>query len=328
MASTGGPWGRPDIAGFTRACSTVIPFDGRNWSEFKFHFMLLCRSFALGGFLEDPAPWGNGFAFPANEPALISEYIQYSTAVYLGMLMSCTEMVKFKIKPFADGHYPAAETWKFLHKEYASEENLGQNDLIDQMQKLKLKPGQGDAYIAEKLRLRDKLYAVNYPVTRVSFNDYLVQGLPEEWHSFKTGLRSQIRTITEETMMAYIRDEDVHMQQHSNPDRMYAATAPPHRRVSTVHSSTSAAPERETLHCTFCNKTGHTAAKCWNKPPYYCPKCKTQGHTLSDCPDKGKKKSTLEELPSTGGGYSAKKDKKRRGKPKGDDQSLLMLDST
>ena len=95
--------------------------------------------------------------------------------------MTFTEMVKFKIKPFADGYYPAIETWKFLHKEYASEENLGQNDLIDHMQKLKLKPSQRDAYIAEKLRLRDKPYAVNYTVTRVSFNDYLVQF--RHWHS-------------------------------------------------------------------------------------------------------------------------------------------------
>ena len=114
------------------------------------------------------------------------------------MLMSCTKMVKFKIKPFADGHYPATETWKFLHKEYAFEENLGQTDLLDQMLKLKLKPRQGDAYITEKLRLRNKLYAIKYPVTRVNFNDYLVQGLPEEWHSFKISLRSHIRTITKE----------------------------------------------------------------------------------------------------------------------------------
>ena len=56
------------------------------------------------------------------------------------MHISCTEMVKLKIKPFDDGHFPAAETWKFLHKVYASEENLRQNDLVDQMQKLKLIP--------------------------------------------------------------------------------------------------------------------------------------------------------------------------------------------
>ena len=78
-----------------------------------------------------------------------------------------------------------------------------------------------------------------------------------------------MRTITEETLMAYIRDEDAHMHQHSNPDRMYATTTPSHKRVSTVQSSTSAAPERETLHCTFCYKLSHAAAKCWNKPPYY-----------------------------------------------------------
>jgi hypothetical protein len=47
-------------------------------------------------------------------------------------------------------------------------------------------PGQYEAYVAEKLRLRDQLYAINYPVTGMSFNEYLVQGLPDEWDVFKT----------------------------------------------------------------------------------------------------------------------------------------------
>ena len=129
--------------------------------------------------------------------------------------------------------------------------------------------------------------------------------------------------------LQYIKDEDGHMQQRSNLDKMHATSAPPHRRVSTVESSTSrATPKRETVHCTFCNKMGHTAGKCWNKPPYYCPKRKTQGHTLSGCLEKGKKKSNPGEFTSQGERHSAKKDKKKKGKTKGDDQSLLMLDST
>ena len=98
------------------------------------------------------------------------------------------------------------------------------------------------------------------------------------------------------------------MQQHWNPNWMYTTNDPPHNRVSTVQSSTSnAAPKRETLHCTFWNKTGHNAGKCWNKPPYHCLKCKTQGHTLSDCLVKGKKKSTQEESTSQGEGNPAEK---------------------
>ena len=57
-------------------------------------------------------------------------------------------MVRFKIKPLADGYYPVVETWKFLHTEYASEENIGHNDMIYQMQKLKLVPRKRDAYVA------------------------------------------------------------------------------------------------------------------------------------------------------------------------------------
>ena len=324
--SNGGPWGKPDVAGFSRSCNSLVPFDGRNWSEYKFHFMILCRSFALQGFLEDPAPWGNGYAFPVNEPALISEYIQYSTAVYYGILTSSTEVIRYKIKPFADGYYPAAETWKFLHKEYASEENLGQNDLMHQMQTLKMVPGQGEAYLAQKLRLRDQLYAINYPVTRISFNDFLVQGLPDKWETFKTIMRGQIRHISEEQMIAYIRDEDRHAEQKTNSDRMYAATSHPKgtMRMAQTSQYQRAEADRETLHCTHCNKQGHTAAKCWNKPPFYCPRCKAQGHTLQNCSQKGKQSTEPEAQSSEGEGKKAKKNRKK-GKKKGEEQSLLML---
>ena len=62
----------------------------------------------------------------------------------------------------------------FLAKQYAAEENLGQNEMIHQMTRLRMIPGEADEYISEKLRLRDLLFAANYPVTKISFNDFLV----------------------------------------------------------------------------------------------------------------------------------------------------------
>ena len=164
-------------------CKRLKPFDGQNWSTFKFRFTILCRSFKLQGFIEDPYPWGYGYAFPANEPDLIPDYIACATAVFTGIHDSVTEVVKYKIKPFADGYYPAAETWKFLQAEYSSDQNLGLNDLIHQMQTLRMDPGDFEAYVSKKLQLRDELYALNYPLPKLSFNEYLVQGLPEEWHT-------------------------------------------------------------------------------------------------------------------------------------------------
>ena len=78
------------------------------------------------------------------------------------------------------------------------------------MQKVKLVLGKVDAYVAQKRSLKDQLFAVNYPVTRMSFNDFLVQGLLEHWETFKTTMRGQIRQLTEEQMIASIQDEDRH----------------------------------------------------------------------------------------------------------------------
>ena len=151
-----------------------------------------------------------------------------------------------------------------------------------------MEPGKADEYIAQKMKLRDRLFAVNYPVTRISFNDYLVQGLPEEWETFKITMRGVSRKYTENEMIATIRDEDIAYRRKMESEKAYAANSPPQRRSIKGNSSNS---DRQTPHCSHCNKDGHTASKCWNKPPYYCPKCKAQGHALGDCSGKGKQKT-------------------------------------
>ena len=140
------------------------------------------------------------------------------------------------------------------------------------MTRLRMIPGEADEYISEKLRLRDLLFAANYPVTRISFNDFLVQGLPEEWDTFRTTMRTLVRSLTEDEMIANIRNEDDVQQRMNEPERVYTTREPPRGRGGTRGTNS----DRQTLHCTNCDKDGHTTARCWNKHPYYCPKCKAQ----------------------------------------------------
>ena len=81
---------------------------------------------------------------------------------------------QFKIRQFSDKYFPAAETWYFLNKEFASKENISQNDLIHQITHLAMIPEEANDYITKKMRLRYQLLAVNYHVTRISFNGYLM----------------------------------------------------------------------------------------------------------------------------------------------------------
>ena len=124
----------------------------------------------------------------------------------------------------------------------------------------------------------------------MSLNDFLVQGLLKHWETFKATMRDQIRNLTEEHMIAYNQDKDCQLQARNGSDVMYAVSAHPRRRVSAKESSTSEAnAHMETLHFTFCNKLGHNAAKCWNKPPFYCLMCKAQGRILQSCRKKRQK---------------------------------------
>jgi hypothetical protein len=277
------------VGAFLKGCDNLIPFDGRNWGRLKFEFPLLCRAFGLKGFLENPAPWGAGYAYPQNDPQLGLEYQQKSVAVNNGLYRSCTEVERYKIKQYAEGNYPGAEAWAFLAHEYASECQTTASNLLHQLQTRQLVPGQAEAYIVEKLELRDQLFAISPPVTTMSFNAYLINGIPEEWETFKTTMRGQIRSLSESDLIAYIKGEDKRLDIKSRADMVYAARAPSKGRKTKAHTQDfSKQTGKDTAHCTYCNKDGHIAAKCWNKPPFYCPRCKTQGHNLQSCPDKGK----------------------------------------
>ena len=60
----------------------------------------------------------------------------------------------------------------------------------------------------EKLELRDQLFAINQPITTMNFNTYLINGIPEEWETFKTAMRGQLRSLSESDFIAYIKEED------------------------------------------------------------------------------------------------------------------------
>ena len=158
----------------------------------------------------------------------------------------------------------------------------------------------------------------------LSFINYLIMGLTEEWETFKTTLRGTSRSpsSTEDHILATIRDEDVVQLRKTESERVYATNYHPKRK----NKGSSSGSDRQTLHCSYCDKDGHTASKCWYKPPYYCPKCKTKGHTLKDCSEKGKKSNPRGNT-SKGKGKSAKQKHKREEEDDEEEgeQSMIML---
>ena len=46
-------------------------------------------------------------------------------------------------------------------------------------------PRQADAYVAHKVQLRDQLFAVNYPVTKMTFNNSLSRDSLSTWRRSK-----------------------------------------------------------------------------------------------------------------------------------------------
>ena len=123
---------------------------------------------------------------------------------------------------------------------FTSEANMTQNELIHQISHVKMEPRKADEYIALMMKLKDGLYAVNYPINMLSFNNYLIQGQLKEWDTFKTTVRGQTRLYTEEVMIATIRHEDAKYLRNLESEVAYAAKVPPKGRNNKGGSSASA----------------------------------------------------------------------------------------
>ena len=156
--------------------------------------------------------------------------------MYEAIRLTSNSVEHSTMRQFFDKFFLAAEVWHFLCKEFTSEPNMGQSELIHQISRLKMEPGKANDYIAEKMKLRDRLFAVNYPITRISFNEYLVQSVPEEWETLKKTMRGLSTTMTEAEMIATIRDEDNVYRRSTESERAYIANAPPKRRSNKGNS--------------------------------------------------------------------------------------------
>ena len=108
------------------------------------------------------------------------------------------------------------------------------------------------------------------PVTSYHFNGYLLHGLPELWESFKSSIKLQLHTLSEDHLSNLILHED--------RDRTFK------RSTSDSYRSTSEALLAPKSSCEVCGKEGHVRAQCFFEPPYYCPRCKEKGHKPTECP--------------------------------------------
>ena len=120
---------------------------------------------------------------------MASAYMRASMVVLEAIRLTSNAVQQISVRKLSDQYFPAAELWHFLCKEFSSEANMSQNELIHEMTCLTMEPWKADEYIAQKMKLSDRLFAVNYPITKISFYDYLVHRLPEEWATFKITMR-------------------------------------------------------------------------------------------------------------------------------------------
>ena len=288
-------WGYPDIKSFQNGLeNAVCHFDGENWIDFKYDFQLLAQACGLWGFVLLPP---QGYAMP-NDAVLVHEFRRYNTTVFQGMHQRCTKSIQLDLRRFTGHDYAACHAWEFLRSKYESVNPRYHVQVQHMLQNLRMQQGKADDYIRYAKTLRDKALAAGLYIAPITFYTYLYQGLPKHWDSFRTHIKMQLHTISEEQLCLLILEEDREKSTHvEDMEGMFATKA----NISSSPSSP----------CRICGKSGHLQSKCYFNPPYYCPICKTTGHTTLSCSKRQGDSSSRKEEKSSGGD---KKKKQRKAK--------------
>ena len=260
------PWGNPDVKTFTTCLNTVDMLNGLNWLQFKFKLTILAEANGLAQFLYQPP---QGHPYPTTT-ILQQEYRRYSTAMFNGVYSRSSPSIQHELRPLVGTPTPATNAWHFLTSKYEAIDIRLQLQLQEQLLGLRLDNGKADKYLSKARELRDRMITAQLPVTSSHFNGYLLHGLPDSWESFKSSIKLQLHTLSEDHLGNLILQED--------RDRTYKRT------TSDSYRSTSEAMLATKSSCDVCGKDGHVRAQCFFEPPYYCPRCKEKGHKPTECP--------------------------------------------
>ena len=201
---------------------------------------------------------------------LQQEYRRYSTAMSNGVYSRSSPSIQHELRPLVGTPTPATNAWHFLTSKYEAIDIRLQLQLQEQLLGLRLDNGKADKYLSKARELRDRMITAQLPVTSSHFNGYLLHGLPDSWESFKSSIKLQLHTLSEDHLGNLILQED--------RDRTYKRT------TSDSYRSTSEAMLATKSSCDVCGKDGHVRAQCFFEPPYYCPRCKEKGHKPTECP--------------------------------------------
>lgn len=284
------------ISLLSNICNLIsIRLDSTNFVVWKFQLTALLKAHKLFGFVDgtQPCPDSNMPSSTSTDPPPQSSNSSYDD--WIAKDQALMTVINATLSPealaYVVGSTSSKQVWDLVAKLYCSNSRSNVVNLKSDLQSISKKSDESiDAYIKRIKEIKDKLANVSTAVNEEDLIIYALNGLPSEFNTFRTSMRTRSQPVTFEELHDLLRSEESALAKQSSKredllnrpndlldssqsQSLYSCASTDFNRNSVpghAHqlSRGSAAPLNHTSSCQICSRRGHIAIDCFNRMNY------------------------------------------------------------
>lgn len=284
-------------------CNLIsMKLDSTNFVLWKFQLTSILKAHKLFGFIDgtNPCPPRTSLSSTSTVPPQLNPLYEDWVAKDQALMTVINATLSSEALAYVVGSTSSKQVWDILAKLYSSSSRSNVVNLKSDLQTISKKSDESiDAYIKRIKEIKDKLANVSTFINEEDLLIYALNGLPNEYNTFRTSMRTRSQPVTFEELHVLLRAEESALAKQSKRDDLFNQ---PTVLLSSSQSLMSCAP---TFNGNFARGHGHSknyghghfafdtqsrghgssqekqSAVLDNHPS--CQICLRRGHTALDC---------------------------------------------
>ncbi|PKU71363.1 Retrovirus-related Pol polyprotein from transposon TNT 1-94 [Dendrobium catenatum] len=187
------------------------------------------------------------------------------------------------ILPYVINLESTSDIWTTLHTRFQSSNRSKVIQLKNELHNVAMQTMSMTQYLTEIKKIVDQISSAGSSVDSEDVMIYILNGLPPEYHSFTTTIRTMQTTLSLDQLYALLMSEEIHLKSAALkltkiPDTQTALYTYRGRgrrgrgRLTNDTASANKSSQTSNITCQICKKRGHQADACWHRlNPNYVP---------------------------------------------------------
>ncbi|KAI0501873.1 hypothetical protein KFK09_016818 [Dendrobium nobile] len=181
-----------------------------------------------------------------------------------------------EVLPYVIHLESTSEIWSTLHTRFQSSNRSKVIQLKNELHNLSVQALSMSQYLTEVKKIVDQISAAGSTVDPEDVIIYILNGLPPEYQSFTTTIRTMQQSLSLDNLYALLISEEIHLKAAASrfpklPDfqtALYSSRGRGKRgrgRSNRESNSVNSTTQFSAVTCQICKKKGHQADACWHR---------------------------------------------------------------